>query len=140
MAVLSLLCSACEAHPVRCQVLALACSHTVTHRLLVAAAQLYGAINAGKATTYFNGHDHSMSLGNPAQVTCACCLVRTCSTPHGNAQALTAYLFLANLAANPSGAAMLLSEATLSCATCWRSRVPQDVQSLNLLHSQPCSP
>ena len=31
-------------------------------------AQLYGAINGGKATTYYNGHDHSMSVGNPAQV------------------------------------------------------------------------
>ena len=36
--------------------------------LLSAVAQLYGAVNGGRATTYFNGHDHSMSLGNPAQV------------------------------------------------------------------------
>ena len=29
--------------------------------------QLLQAITANKATTYFNGHDHTLTLGNPAQ-------------------------------------------------------------------------
>lgn len=32
-----------------------------------------GNATGGKATTYFNGHDHSMTVGNPAQVRRPCC-------------------------------------------------------------------
>lgn len=64
--------SICQPHspmPVRCAILVCAkrWKHTQTLTrvtyIFLRWAQLYNAINTGKATTYFNGHDHTMAVG-----------------------------------------------------------------------------